>query len=95
MDEENIDKFILDSRIESINPSVPRKILYTSDTGEDNITNHCKMPRGEILYYVNNEWMNYNATLNKCGLSKLKIILRIMLLIKSMGQQQKQGTKKI
>ena len=30
------------------------------------------MPTGEILYYVNNEWMNYNATLNKCGLSKLK-----------------------
>ena len=72
LDEENIDKYILDSSVDSINPSVPKKILYASDTGEDNITNHCKMPTGEILYYVNNEWIDYNATLDTCGLSKLK-----------------------
>ena len=67
-----LDSSILDSNVDSIQPTVPRQIAYPSvPPWYSNIDNHCKMPTGDILYYVNNLWMSHSETLDKCGLSKL------------------------
>ena len=53
------------------------------------------MPTGEILYYVNNEWMNYNATLDTCGLSKLKKYIKDKALSQVYGTAAKARHQKI
>ena len=63
---------VLDNNVGSIQQTVPRQIVYPSvPPWYSNIDNHCKMPTGDILYYVNNLWMSHSETLDKCGLSKL------------------------
>ena len=66
------ENFMLDSSDGSIQQPVPRQIVYPSvPPWYSNIDNHCKMPTGDILYHVNNIWMNHSETTDKCGLTKL------------------------
>ena len=66
-----IDNFMLDSSVGSIPQPVPRQIVYPSNPPDSNIDNHCKMPTGDILYHVNNIWMDYSNTSKKCCIANL------------------------